>query len=123
MLDIKIDQQDNIIIFNLTGTMSFADIVVITKTYMPLATCHVLFNLTNATMDESVTYQKLCSIPNLAKGFKTHRDPNGKSAHVCPNLATYGMLNMVSNALKNSDITHKQGVFKSMNEALEWLSE
>ena len=123
MLDIHVEQQDNIMILNIIGSMSFEDIMEMTKTYMPQVTCHVLFNLTNATMDDSVTYQNLCKISQIAKDRKTCRDPNGKSAHVCPDTATNGMLNMVSSVLKNSDILQKQKVFKSMEEAFEWLSE
>ena len=95
----------------------------ISKTYMPQVTCHVLFNLTNATMDKSVTFQNLSNIKQYAKEQNTHRDPNGKSAHVCPDTATYGMLNMVSSILEMSDIPQEQKVFKSMNEAFAWLSE
>jgi hypothetical protein len=123
MVEVNVEHIDNIMILNIAGTISFADIVVISKTYIPKSTCHILFNLTDANMDESVTYQNLCNLPNFVKGYQTHRDPNGKSAHVSPNPDTYGILNMVSKVLEGSAIAHKQRVFKSVKEALEWLSE
>jgi hypothetical protein len=123
MVDVRVVHNENIMILNISGTISFADIIVISKTYIPKSTCHILFNLTDAIIDESVTYKNLCNLPNFVKGYQSHREPNGKSAYVSPSTSTYGMLNMVSSILEESAIPHKQSVFKSMNEALEWLSE
>ena len=74
-------------------------------------------------MDKSITHQQLCTLPNFIKGTKTHRDPKGKSAHVSSNPETYEMLIMVSSVLEGIAISHEQKVFKSVDNALEWLHE
>lgn len=123
MIDIEVEHKDAIMILKITGIMEDVDIQEMTRMYMPQATCHVLFDMTNATMGDSINYQKLCELPANAKGKNTYRDPKGKSAHVSPNTATYGMLNMLTTILESSKLTHKQKAFKSLEEALKWLSE
>ena len=123
MVNITVEHKDNIMFLHISGSMSFEDIITITSTYMPQATCHVLFDLTYATMDESVTFEKLCKLPLLAKEQITQRAPNGKSAHVSTDMTTFGMLNMVSIVLEMGNILQKQKVFKSMHKAIEWLTE
>lgn len=123
MVDVSVEHKDNVMILRISGTMSFADIIVISKTYIPQSTCHIVFNMNDTIMDESITFEKLCNLQYFVKDNKSLRDPSGKSAHINQNMATFGMLNMVTKAIESCGIPHRQRVFKSVAEAFDWLAE
>jgi hypothetical protein len=111
------------LILHISGSLSFDEIACIIKTHCPAVTCHVICNLTNVSVDSSVTYENLCTVPELARNFMPCRDPKGKTAHVSADSSAYGVQYLFSVILEHDGSTRKKGLFKSLEEATDWLNE
>jgi len=123
MEPVSFEQRGDVFIFNISGLLTIPAISDFIKTHCPSINKHAVYNLSNVSFDPSVKYSNLLQIAMLAKRHMTNRDPNGKTAHVCAQISSFGMLNMFATVLSGSGILHKQRVFKSLDEALQWISE
>lgn len=123
MATVSVEQRDEIMIFHITGSLSFDEIVSIIRTHCPTVTCHVICDLTDVSVDSSVTYKNLCTIPELARNHMSFRKPKGKTAHVSADSSAYGVQYMFSVILEQSSTSQRKGIFSSLDEALKWLAE
>jgi hypothetical protein len=52
-----------------------------------------------------------------------NRTSHGKTAHVCANTSSFGMLNMFATVLSANGVPHDQAVFKSLEDAIGWIQD
>jgi len=123
MIDVTVEQLDNVTIFHVRGVLSHYDFAEIAYTYCPMIECHAIYNFSEASLDSSVTLTSLHALADIAHRHITNRNPEGKSAHVSSNTDTHWIQNEFASIIQNDGCPHEQAVFKTMDEALEWLSK
>ena len=114
-------RQDNLLIFTISGELTVPAIEEFIRAYCPMITKDVVYHLINVHYDPNVKYASLATIAKLAKSHMTGRNVHGKTAHVCADTNSFGMLNMFATILSNSEVPHEQAVFKSLDDALMWI--
>lgn len=121
MAEVSIEQSDDLLIFRVTGSLSYDELVETYANHGILATKHIIWDFTNGTNAEipSERWRDLTLItarlfPNRLKGSKT--------AFVAPRDVDFGKLNMYTalSKLSGSAPYHYQ-VFREFNEALSWI--
>ena len=121
MEPVTVDQRENILIFNISGELTIPAIEDFIKVYCPMITKDVVYHLRDTVFPSNVNYNSLCGIARLAKSHMTNRASHGKTAHVCTDTLSYGMLNMFSAVLSVYEVPHEQAVFKSVDDAIKWI--
>ena len=122
MIDVTVEQRDNITTFHVRGILSLYDFTEIICTYCPMIRHHAIYNFSEACLDSSVTHTGLYALADIAHRHITKRSHEGKSAHVSSNTDTLGAQNIFASIIQDDGCPHEQAVFKSMDEALMWLS-
>ncbi len=122
MLDVTVEQSDNILIFHVRGVLSLYDFVELICTYCPMIRHHAIYDFSEASVDSSVTETSLHALADIAQRQLTNRNPEGKSAHVSSVTDTLGIQSIIASIICDNSCPHEQAVFKSMDEAVLWLS-
>jgi hypothetical protein len=121
MEPVTIDHRDNILIFNISGELTIPAIEDFIREYCPLIKKDVIYHLKNVIYDPDVKYSSLFGLARLAESHMSNRATNGKTAHVCADTSSFGMLNMFATVLSDSKVPHEQAVFKSLDDAIKWI--
>ena len=118
---VTFEQRDNLLIFIISGELTIPAIEEFIRAYCPMIKQDVVYHLKNVHYDPNVRYTNLSAIAKLAKTHMTNRNCHGKTAHVCTDTNSFGMLNMFATVLSDSEVPHEQAVFKSLDDAIKWI--
>ena len=118
-----VDQEKQLTIFTIIGAPSFEEAMEKIKAFHEHPTKNTLWDLRSARlMPADSSYENLQSMVKYAGSYGDIRK-DGKSAVVAPKDLEFGVGNMVQTLGELEGLPYTIKVFRSMDEADQWLGE
>ena len=121
MAEIIFEIHNDVVILRVVGGATFAEITDALKQYFPCVTKHLIWDYTDGTL-VNVTSEQFNSVPELSKQYFINRS-GGRTAFACPGDLVYGMFRMYTAFADNKNMPYRYEVFRSFNDALQWVEE
>jgi len=117
----KIDKSKDLTTHIFTGEISSNDLISVVESFFKgELTKNLLLDCRNAKPDERILSQDLEKIAGVTKRYWELRK-TGKTAIVASTDIVFGLSRMYEAFVKIEGLTHSVKVFRSMDEAIEWL--
>jgi hypothetical protein len=118
----KIDTQNNLTLFSVSGKVSAGEIVAaIRDFYEDGVTANVFWDLTDSDLSE-ISASDVKHIASLSGEYPDKR-ASGKTAIVGPDDLSYGLLRMYETIKDFNKLPFSTKAFRNIDEAYEWLAE
>jgi hypothetical protein len=117
------DQSNSLTTFSVDGTLTLKEILDVLKTFKaePPAK-NILWDFSKANVGYSFNVTDLQKTAIVAKSNIGLR-PNSKTAFVATSDIGFGLIRMYTTFLELQEIAHEIQVFRSLEEAYQWLEE
>ena len=115
------DEANSLTIYTATGTISLSELLDVAKTFKtdpPYS--KVIWDFSEANPDDSFNSPDIDKLAYLVKSTLGVRH-GSKTAYVGKSDAVFGLLRMYSTHLQIKEIAHEIDVFRSLDEAHQWL--
>jgi hypothetical protein len=120
MIETTVDKQYNLAIHKCLNEITGRDILeTMQKFYNGSPTVNILWDLSSASMKE-VSKETVRAALNIIQINKSNRQP-GKTAIVTPSDLEYGMARMFQIMSNADDLPFNVGVFRTLEEARQWM--
>jgi hypothetical protein len=119
------DQSKELTTFTATGQLTLPEILAVVKSFNtdPPAV-NILWDFSEAVAVDKFTSEDLQKTASIAKGNLSMRPGGGgKTAFVATADFIFGLVRMYTAYLELEEIAHKVRVFRTMDEAHQWLHE
>ena len=117
-----INKEENLTVFNISGDFGFEEIIdLVDLTYSSEITLNILMDLSCANT-ASLTTEQIERIGNHSRKY-SHLRIGGKTAYIVTKDIDFGLARMyqIHTEIKGHHETH--GVFRTLEEAMDWLKE
>ncbi|WP_224983927.1 hypothetical protein [Geomonas agri] len=104
-----------------TGKLEHAELMALIAEYGPKIRRHLVWDLNQADLG-SLSGDEFHMVAALLLKSLTNRVPGGKTALVATKDLTYGMSQMYGTIASLSQLPFSYAVFRSMEEAMEWIA-
>lgn len=120
MASITVETIDDITVFKVVGAASFDEIAGAIQNYYPKTTFHIIWDLSNGSLD-ALSAEQFRAIVPIAKKYMSANRVDGKTVYVSSSDHIYGMLRMYATIAELGGMPYGYSVFRTFEEALEWL--
>jgi hypothetical protein len=116
------DHPKGLTCFTATGAITLQDILEILNTFQdePPA-INILWDFTRAEVGDSFTADDFEKTAIIAKSYLGIRE-GGKTAFVASTDIVFGLIRMYTAYLQSQEIAHQVDVFRTLDNARQWLS-
>lgn len=121
MAAVTIQIQNDIMIINVFGRLSFDEITDTIKHRYDMVTCHVLWDFSRGNVGD-ITTEQFKQILALAKEYRPFCE-GGKTAYVSTIDSNFGMTRMFATMAEIAGLPYLYKAFRSFEEAVDWLRE
>lgn len=121
MAEIIYENYNDVVILRVIGGATFDETSEASKEYFPRVTKHLIWDFTDGSLMD-VTSDQFNSVPEVLKKYFINRN-GGRTAFACPSQYVYGMFRMYIAFADIKNMPYEYSVFRSFNEALEWVEE